>query len=264
MTEQHSERFTGRVADYEKYRTRYPVEAVDLLRRHCGLRPTSMVADVGAGTGMLAELFLGNGNRVIAVEPNAEMRAACERLKQRYSGLMVVDAVAEATTIKDGAVDFVAAGRAWHWFDRERALVEFRRILKPAGWVVLVTNRRNKDDSAAARAYEEILLEFGTDYRKLQSGYRVYDDMAPLFAEGRVVKETLQGKQMLTLTEFLGQTQSLSVAPMAGDPKFPGMQAALREYFEKYQRDGLLQMGILCSVVAYQAPEEQGSTLDDV
>lgn len=254
MTE-HRERFTGRVADYERYRTRYPVEAVDLLRRHCGLVPTSVVADVGAGTGMLAELFLGNGNRVIAVEPNAEMRAACERLKERYSGLMVLDAVAEATTIKDAAVDFVSAGRAWHWFDREKALVEFRRILKPSGWVVLVTNRRNREDSTAARAYEEILLEFGTDYRKLQGGYRVYDEMPPLFAGGEVIEETLHGKQMLTLEEFLGQTQSLSVAPMPGDPKYAGIQAALRGFFERFQRDGVLRMGILCSLAAYHVPE---------
>jgi SAM-dependent methyltransferase len=252
----HTKRFTGRVQDYEKYRTRYPVEAVDLLRQHCGLEATSLVADIGAGTGMLAELFLGNGNRVIAVEPNAEMRAACERLKQRYAGLMVLDAVAEATTIKDAAVDFVAVGRAWHWFDREKALAEFRRILKPAGWVVLVTNRRNREDSAAARGYEEILMEHGTDYRKLQGGYRIYDEMPPLFPGGVVVEETLHGKQMLTLEEFLGQTQSLSVAPLPGDPKYAGMQAALRGFFERFQKDGLLRMGIMCSVAAYQVPDQ--------
>ena len=45
-----------------------------------------------AGTGMVAELFLENGNAAIAAEPNAEMRAACARWLSRYLGLRVVNA----------------------------------------------------------------------------------------------------------------------------------------------------------------------------
>ena len=205
MTE-HVERFTGRVADYERYRLRYPVGVLDILRERCGLLETSLVADVGAGTGMLAELFLENGNRVIAVEPNAEMREACERLRKRYTGLTVVAAAAEATTLEDASTE--------------------------------------------AKAYEEILMEFGMDYRELQSGYRVYDDMPPLFAGGAEVRETIRGEQVLTLEELLGQTQSLSVAPLPGDAKYAGMQGALRDFFARFQRDGVLRLGTACSVMA--------------
>ena len=251
MTE-HAQRFTGRVADYERYRLRYSAAVLDVLKERCGLTTSSVVADVGAGTGMLAELFLENGNRVIAIEPNAEMRAACDRLRERYSGLSVIAAAAEATTLAAASIDFVSVGRAWHWFDRKRAVVEFRRILRPGGWLVLVTNRRSKDVSVEAKEYEEILMEFGTDYRELQGEYRVYDDMAPVFPEGAVVQETIRGEQMLTLEEFLGQTQSSSVAPMPGDAKYAGMQRALRDFFQRFQRDGVLRMGTVCSVMACQ------------
>ncbi len=251
MTE-HAQRFTGRVADYERYRLRYSAAVLDVLKERCGLTTSSVVADVGAGTGMLAELFLENGNRVIAIEPNAEMRAACDRLRERYSGLSVIAAAAEATTLADASIEFVSVGRAWHWFDRKRAVVEFRRILRPGGWLVLVTNRRSKDVSVEAKEYEEILMEFGTDYRELQGEYRVYDDMAPVFPEGAVVQETIRGEQMLTLEEFLGQTQSSSVAPMPGDAKYAGMQRALRDFFQRFQRDGVLRMGTVCSVMACQ------------
>src|ERR1700729_820734 len=144
---QNAERFTGRVEDYERYRLRYPVEVIRILMERCGLVREHLVADVGAGTGMLAELFLENGNAVVAVEPNDEMRAACERLASLWPGLAVKKASAEATGLEDASVDFVAVGRAWHWFDRELAVREFCRILRPGGWVVLVTNRRGKDDS---------------------------------------------------------------------------------------------------------------------
>jgi SAM-dependent methyltransferase len=249
---EHTERFTGRVEDYERYRLRYPVEVIRILTERCGLAREHLVADIGAGTGMLAELFLENGNAVVAVEPNEDMRAACEKLASAWPGLTVKKATAEATRLEGTSVDFVSVGRAWHWFDRERSVVEFRRILRPGGWVVLVTNRRGKDDSVESKAYEEILMQFGTDYRTLQSEYRVYDEMAPIFAGGAVVQETIRGEQELTLEAFLGQTQSLSVAPIPGDAKYVGMQEALRDFFARFQQDGMLRLGTVCSVMACQ------------
>jgi ubiquinone/menaquinone biosynthesis C-methylase UbiE len=245
-----AERFTGRVAEYERYRLRYPAEVLEMLREHCGLLDTDAVADVGAGTGMLAELFLENGNRVIAVEPNAEMRAVCERLRRRYAGLTVVDAMAEATTLDDASVDFVTVGRAWHWFDQARAVVEFRRILKPGGWVTIVSNRRDRDGSAMMKAYEGILKRFGRDYSELQQQTREPEEIAPLFEAAAVVRQSFHGEQMLTLEELVGQTQSYSVAPQPGDAKYEEMQRGLREFFAEFAVEGLVRMKTVCSVMA--------------
>jgi hypothetical protein len=78
----------------------------------------------------------------------------------------------------------------------------------------------------------------------------VYDDMPPLFAGGAEVRVTIRGEQVLTLEELLGQTQSLSVAPLPGDAKYAGMQGALRDFFARFQRDGVLRLGTACSVMA--------------
>ena len=131
-------RFTGRAEDYDRYRQRYPaVQILARLREWCGLSPQWLVADIGAGTGMLAEVFLANGNRVLALEPNADMRglmrAAFAPPHPNAAQLEVLDATAETTTLSDASVDLVAAGRAFHWFDKDRALAEFRRILVPGG-----------------------------------------------------------------------------------------------------------------------------------
>jgi ubiquinone/menaquinone biosynthesis C-methylase UbiE len=117
---------------------------IEVLADHCGLQREHMVADIGAGTGMLAELFLENGNAVVAIEPNDDMRAACEQMATAWPGLTVKKATAENTALADASVHFVSVGRAWHWFDRERAVKEFRRILRPNGWVVLASNRRRQ------------------------------------------------------------------------------------------------------------------------
>ncbi|PYS72530.1 MAG: SAM-dependent methyltransferase, partial [Acidobacteria bacterium] len=57
---QSVERFSNRVADYARYRPRYPREILNLFESQCGLTPLSIIADVGSGTGKLSELFLAN------------------------------------------------------------------------------------------------------------------------------------------------------------------------------------------------------------
>lgn len=248
----NAERFAGRIEEYERYRIRYPREMLSLLSESCGLNKTHVIADVGAGTGMLAELFLENGNPVVAVEPNAEMRTVCMGLTEEFPQLRVVDATAEATTLKDASVDFVTVGRAFHWFDQDKAMKEFRRVLRPHGWVVLAANGRSKGDSEQQVEYERILTEEGVDHRDVQSRYRVHDTVASHFAAGSVLQKQWHGEQVLALENFLGQTQSYSAVPLPRHPKYEGMQRALRGYFDRFQRDGLLRMSTTCYVTCGQ------------
>src|SRR5512144_1560718 len=108
-----TQRFSGRVTNYVKYRPSYPAAIIDLLRVECGLTPDSLVADIGSGTGLLTELFLRAGNRVLGIEPNREMREAGDRLLQNYPRFSSLDAAAEATTLPDQSVDFITAGQSF-------------------------------------------------------------------------------------------------------------------------------------------------------
>jgi precorrin-6B methylase 2 len=107
----HIERFSGRVQAYAAYRPRFPQDILGFLRQHSALRENAVVADIGAGTGMLAELFLEAGHRVMAVEPNDEMLAACRELAARCPVLEVVKGSAEGTALPDASVDLIAVGR---------------------------------------------------------------------------------------------------------------------------------------------------------
>jgi len=243
---ENADRFTGRVGDYERYRSRYPSQVIDILKDRCGLLPEHHVADVGAGTGMLSELFLQHGNSVAAVEPNDEMRAACEQLASAWPGLLVKKGTAEKTGLMAESVDFVSAGRAFHWFDAVRAGQEFRRILRPGGWVVLVTNSRVRDDSPQSVAFEGVLRDYGTDYAANLKRYQIDSTIEEFFRGGEFFKEEIAGEQCLTLDELIGFTQSLSVTPEAGHPKYEGMQAALRKFFAKWQGDDAVTTPTVC------------------
>ena len=98
-------RFSDRVAEYVRWRPRYPQALVAAIAREHGLEPGHVIADIGSGTGILSELFLENGNAVIGVEPNPEMRSAAESLLARYRKFRSVAASAEATGLDALSVD---------------------------------------------------------------------------------------------------------------------------------------------------------------
>ncbi|HAY33224.1 MAG TPA: SAM-dependent methyltransferase, partial [Ignavibacteria bacterium] len=54
-------RFSDRVENYVKYRPHYPEELLDFMKAECGLDQSSVIADIGSGTGISSELFLKNG-----------------------------------------------------------------------------------------------------------------------------------------------------------------------------------------------------------
>lgn len=253
------DRFTGRVADYERYRTRYPAQVIDILSERCGLTREAQVADIGAGTGMLSELFLEYGNSVVAIEPNDEMRAGSERLAQAWPGLLVKRGTAEATGLEDASVDYVVAGRAFHWFDPEPAKLEFKRILRPGGWVVLVTNSRVRDDSPQSLDYETLLREHGIDYKENRERYEIAPKINTFFAGGEMFRKEISGEQRLTLEDLIGLTQSLSVSPLPGDPRYPGMQKALDEFFSKWEREGTVVITTLCRMACGRFSPHAGS-----
>ena len=256
---EHTERFTGRVAEYARYRRPYPAEKIlKWLRTECGLRPEWRVADVAAGTGMLTEVFLGNGNPVVAVEPNAEMRQVGEGLRAEWPEMRVAAGTAEATGLEAGSVEMVTAGRAFHWFEPVAAAVEFRRVLVPGGWVVLVSSGRKKEETERAQELESVLMEHGTDYAHVRDRYRRRDRMEAFFSRLAGVEEVrpspthrrveFEEEQVVGWEEFAGGVQSMSVAPLPGSARYDGMQRALEQFFARWSEDGELRVVEVCSV----------------
>jgi SAM-dependent methyltransferase len=231
-------RFSNRVEDYIKYRPTYPSALVGLLEDECGMTRDSVLADVGSGTGILSEMFLRNGNRVYGVEPNREMREACERLLSAYENFVSVDGRAEASTLADASVDFVTAGQAFHWFDPSGARREFGRVLRPGGWAVLVWNSRRTEGTPLLAEYEQLLLEYGTDYREVSSKWAEGESIGTLFGSSEVRTKSFDNEQVLDFDGLKGRLTSASYAPVPGHPNYEPLMRGLSALFERHQRDG--------------------------
>ena len=230
-------RFSDRVENYIRCRPGYPREVVHLLKGACGLTREHVVADIASGTGIWTRALLENGNRVYGVEPNAEMRQAGERLLASFPKFASVDGKAEATTLNDASVDFVTAAQAAHWFDRTAARREFKRILKPEGWLVLLWNERVVDGTPFLREYEQLLLTYGTDYAEVRHE-RTTEAVNEFFDPAPYEECGFPMRQEFDYAGLEGRLLSSSYAPGPGHPKHARMLRELRRIFDQHAEDG--------------------------
>jgi ubiquinone/menaquinone biosynthesis C-methylase UbiE len=242
------QRFSNRVTDYVRYRPGYPVVVRDLLRAECGLRPGHLVADIGSGTGFLSELFLKNGNRVFGIEPNEEMRKAGEEYLASYDGFASIIGSAESTTLDDRSVDLVTAGQAFHWFDQDAARKEFIRILKPAGWVVVVWNERLTDTTPFLRDYEALLRKFGTDYAEVKESYPHEQHMQTFFGANSFAGRTLPNFQDFDFDGLAGRLRSSSFIPAPDNPNFEPMMEEAQRLFVRHNQLGRVRLEYLTRI----------------
>lgn len=230
-------RFSDRVEDYVKYRPHYSHDVVQALKAACGLLPEHVIADIGCGTGLLAEIFLENGNRVIGVEPNREMRLAGEDYLSAYSSFSAVDGSAEHTSLADQSADFVIAGQAFHWFRPPEARSEFARILKPGGWTVLVWHDRDIVSTPFLRAYEVFLRQYSNDYEQVTHKYLAsYEALQRFFAPDQVELIKQHNEQRLDFDGLRGRLLSSSYIPKSGE-RYEAMMQALPTLFEEHAVD---------------------------
>lgn len=233
-----TQRFTDRVADYVKYRPSYPLEVIQTLEQKAGLSPDKVITDIGSGTGIFTQQLLATGCKVQAIEPNAAMRAAAEELLGGYPTFTSVNATAENTSLPDHSVDGITAGQAFHWFDRLATKFEFRRILRPKGFIALVWNNWQDDSSAFINGYTKLLEDWGTDYQRVSR--TSIDDAAirQFFHPRSFEKFNFQNCQTFDFESLKGRLLSSSYTPQTGHPKHEPLVEGIRELFEAHQIDG--------------------------
>jgi SAM-dependent methyltransferase len=235
-------RFSSRAKAYAAFRPSYPPEAIDAALEGLGAPRTLTIADVGAGTGISARLFAARGASVIAIEPNASMRAAA----QPHSRVQWRDGTAEATGLADAAVDAVAACQAFHWFATREAMFEFRRIGRRRA--VLLQYERDEGD-AFTKAYGDVVRAYATDdtEARRRTGLAVFET----FPHAQVTRSAYPSVQPLDRAALLGRAASSSYLPSSG-PQAARLQAELSSLFDRYGRRGRVALAMETHVLVAQ------------
>jgi len=239
-------RFADRASDYRRYRPDYPAAAIDAVLDGLGDPARLRVGDIGAGTGIASRLLAERGAFVLAVEPNAEMRAAAEP----HGRVEWHAGQAEATGLAGASLDLVVCAQAFHWFRVAAALEEFHRILAARGRLALVWNSRDRSDALTLgyiEAIHEVNGEHPAEARTFDSA-RVGE--SGLFTTPRL--ETYPHHQTLDRTGLIGRAISASYVPREGKA-FTRLKGLLDELWQRHHDErGLITMRYVTQVYLAQ------------
>jgi SAM-dependent methyltransferase len=229
--------FSSKAEIYARYRWDYAPEAIQRIFDVAGLNAESSVADIGAGTGILTRHFAGRVRCVYLVEPNAAMANQAKRFLADHPGWDFIPSTAEHTTLPDGSIDLITAAHALDWFQGEAARTEFRRILKPGGWLVVLTNRINDP------LLLQLMPALSVFHRKGINLHRI-DHQPPEFYFGH--ENFLQFRFPFVFHQdwesFLGGIVSASSSPDAGEPDYLAMEQAAHTIFKRVAQYDMVNM----------------------
>ena len=235
-------RFSSRVDNYSKFRPSYPEKIISFLESEKILYKDSIIADIGSGTGILSELFLRNGNLVFGIEPNIDMRNAAEITLKKYQNFHSIDGSAENTNMDENSINTITVGQAFHWFDQIKARKEFKRILKPDGFVVIIWNNRKRSGSKFLEQYEELLQTYGTDYKTIS---HINIDFEKFYGIGKnsegYTRKVFENYQLLNYPGLRGRLLSTSYAPLDDHPNYNNMITKLEKIFQENNQNGLVR-----------------------
>jgi ubiquinone/menaquinone biosynthesis C-methylase UbiE len=177
-------------ADWLERDDRKREEGTELLIHELHLKPTDVVADIGAGTGFFSFRLapLVPRGRVLAVDIQPEMIAEL-RQRQARNGLQNVEPVLGTTSdphLPASTVDVVLIVDAYHEFDHPREMGQaIRRALRPGTGRLALVEYRAEDPNVPIKAIHKMTVE------------QARKEMASIGLEFVEVRETLPQQHLL-------------------------------------------------------------------
>jgi ubiquinone/menaquinone biosynthesis C-methylase UbiE len=234
--------FTSKADIFDKFRWDYAPGAITIILTKSAVNKNSTIADIGAGTGILTKHFLDKVGIVYAVEPNQAMRRVAEEGHGNSPAFRSISRRAESTGLAANSLDLIVVGQALHWFDPDRAPLEFLRILKLEGWLAIIWNKLGESD--LTQSLEEISVRYSSGKRKrtdsdqLQSNFRGADYQQLSFSVDR----------KSNWHRFFGGLTTASWAPDAKGPQHESFKKHARVVFDRFNTGGEVTIEVISRV----------------
>ncbi len=233
-------KFSGKAEIYTKFRPTYPDVFIDYLYSEVGFNALSVIADIGAGTGIFSGLLAKRDSLVICIEPNDDMMIVAKENLAGFKNCVFVKASAENTTLDDNSVDFITVAQAFHWFDSAKFKIECKRILKNRSKVALIWNSRdNSQDLTIENA--KINKKFCPNFKGFAGGSEENPQAyADFFKNGHCDFRVFKNDLLFDKESFIGRNLSGSYAPKKGFENYDEYVEEIQKLFYKYSKNGLL------------------------
>jgi len=193
--------FNQVASQWDEMRTAFFSEAVrERAYAVAGVKPGQVAADIGAGTGFVAEGLVQRGLHVICVDQSEAMLV---ELRKKFASTENVEyrlGEAESLPIPDASLDAVFANMYLHHVeDPARAIGEMRRTLRPGGRLVIT--------DMDAHGFEFLLRE----HHDRWMGF-MREDVRRWFAEAGLLDVAVEGVGESCSSQSSSEAETASVS----------------------------------------------------
>ena len=144
--------FDGVAGRYDATRRRYPAAIADTLVATAGIGSDGVVLEIGCGTGQFTRQLAGRRLTVTAIDIGAAMvRAARNNIADANVRFQVC---AFEDFADGGPFDLIVSASAFHWIDPSVGLVKAARLLRPGGWLALLSTGERYPEPLQSRLRE--------------------------------------------------------------------------------------------------------------
>jgi ubiquinone/menaquinone biosynthesis C-methylase UbiE len=234
-----ADRYSSKIEDYAKYRPNFPCEIIEFLHSKGIIDDSSIIADIGSGTGRFTRLLLERGNLVYGVERNNEIRSKAEELLSQFSNFISIAGSAEETGLEDSSVGLITVAQAFHWFDREKCLCEFRRIISDNGKVFIVWDDFLGDYNDFSMEYSKVLSDFRNVEPENKGKKLSRTEMInEFFKENKYESMSFTHEIYQSFEGIKGGALSAFFTPKPNEKNYEEFISELQRVFDKYENNG--------------------------
>ncbi len=134
-----------------------------LLVEKLGIKPGDSVLDIGAGTGRLGRYvnqIIGSEGSLIGIDPLAERIKIANEKNQFKNAVYKIGSTEDLSFIENDSIDVVYLNAVFHWvIDKQKALNEIYRVLKPGGKIGLTTGAKELSSLSLPRVITDRVLQ---------------------------------------------------------------------------------------------------------
>jgi ubiquinone/menaquinone biosynthesis C-methylase UbiE len=120
------------------------------------VKPGETVLDIGCGTGRLGRYvidLIGPTGRFIGIDPLADRISIANESNQQINAEFLTGVAEDLSFLESNSVDLVYLSAVFHWVpDKQKALQEINRVLKPGGRIGLTTNAKELVNATTLRS----------------------------------------------------------------------------------------------------------------
>lgn len=207
----------------------YSEDAINEMLAFSKISPDIKICDVGAGIAHLTIMLLKRGFNVTAIEPNDAMRAIGIIRTKKYNHSSWIEGTGEDTGQLNSEFGMVTFGSSFNVCDRQQALKETVRILKPKGWFACMWNHRDVSDNIQSEIESIIknsIEDYGYGTRREDQTEEI--NKSGLFKEVKKIEGHISHQQ--TIAECVEAWKSHATLERQAGKKFHGIINEIENY----------------------------------